>query len=216
MKLSPEEINQIKSWISKRGFTHTDVQFEIIDHVASAIEDLREEKPELDLESAYNKVRSKFGPTGFLSFEESIQKRYQKELNHAYLNGAKSFIASPKLIILALFSIVLFQLSKSSPDYFEIILQSIVFTFVLLFFAYSFFLFLSKRYLRKYLSFKMSVGIITLSASLVFNLRFFYIDLVNHNLSIVLLVALTLLIYSVAKGSLGMINKTEELNKIYQ
>ncbi|WNB17048.1 hypothetical protein [Marivirga arenosa] len=216
MKLSPEEINQIKAWISKRGFTHTDVQFEIIDHVASAIEDLREEKPELDLESAYNKVRSKFGPMGFLSIEESIQKRYQKELNHAYLNAAKSFIASPKMIILALFWIVLFQLSKSFPDYFKMILQSIVISLVVFSFGYSLILYLSKRHIRKYLSFKMSVGIIALSASLLFNIRFLYLEIVHHNLSAFLVSLLPLIIYSVYKGSLRMINKTEELNTIYQ
>ncbi|MGM0581210.1 MAG: hypothetical protein ACQETL_11055 [Bacteroidota bacterium] len=84
MKLTSEQIAQIKSWISKRGFTHTDVQYEIIDHVASAIEDKMDEKPELSLAKAFEEVHRSFGVFGFEEFEESIAKKLNKELLFNY------------------------------------------------------------------------------------------------------------------------------------
>lgn len=43
MKLAPDQITALKKLISFKGYEETDVQYEILDHVASRIEALMEE-----------------------------------------------------------------------------------------------------------------------------------------------------------------------------
>lgn len=119
MKLSSEQIAQIKSWISKRGFTHTDVQYEIIDHVASAIEDKIENKPELGLEGAFSEVHKSFGVFGFQTFEESIANRLNKELWRSYGVAIKQIIKSEKILIPILLIMGLNLFRQQFIKYFE-------------------------------------------------------------------------------------------------
>ena len=39
MNLNKEQLHQIKEFIAQRGFKDVDVQMEILDHVASSVED---------------------------------------------------------------------------------------------------------------------------------------------------------------------------------
>ena len=82
MKLSVEQINLIKAFVSRRGFTYPDVQLEIIDHVASRVEQLITDNPKLSLEEAINITHGEFGEMGFSVFEDSmissLQKKYFK------------------------------------------------------------------------------------------------------------------------------------------
>lgn len=43
MNLSKEQLHQIKALIAQRGFKDVDVQMEILDHVASSVEDKMDE-----------------------------------------------------------------------------------------------------------------------------------------------------------------------------
>lgn len=82
MKLTPEQISQIKAFISNRGFTYPDVQLEIIDHVASRVEVLLTEKPQFDIDEAIRIAHGEFGIMGFSVFEDvmvsNLQKKYFK------------------------------------------------------------------------------------------------------------------------------------------
>jgi len=216
MKLSAEEISQIKAWISKKGFTHTDVQFEIIDHVASAIEEIKVQNPEMSLEAAFNKVRESFGPLGFLTFEESIQKRYNSKLMKSYILAAKSFLMSPKLIILGLTLALLYLISNRFSQYFNLVIQSILISYAILSMGYSFYLFRTKKHLKNYLSFNMLAGMPPLLASTIFNLRIIFKDLLTQNWSIVIVGILIVFLYAINKGCMKMVTETEKLHKIYQ
>lgn len=61
MKLTKDQINQIKSMISKKGYPEIDVQYEILDHVACKIEKLQETNPSISIETAFQKVHAEFG-----------------------------------------------------------------------------------------------------------------------------------------------------------
>jgi hypothetical protein len=88
MKLNKEQINQVKNFISKRGFTYYDVQLEIIDHVACKVEDLMTADPGLSLDEAIAQTHAGFGVMGFSVVEDamraSLQKRYWKQYSTAF------------------------------------------------------------------------------------------------------------------------------------
>jgi hypothetical protein len=79
MKLTPEQIAQIKTFISKRGFTYPDVQLEITDHVASRVEELMTANPALNLDEAIRITHGEFGAMGFSVFEDAITSGLQKK-----------------------------------------------------------------------------------------------------------------------------------------
>jgi 4-amino-4-deoxy-L-arabinose transferase-like glycosyltransferase len=215
MKLSAEQIAQIKSWISKRGFTHTDVQYEIIDHVASAIEDKMEEKPQLSLEEAFSEVHKSFGVFGFQSFEESIANRLNKELLHSYWSAFKTIVLSTKIIIPLLIFVIINLISQQIPQYFEKIILGgllglLVFTLLYIFRERK-----SKKYLKSYLSFKMASAVVPLMAVNIFNLRFLFLDLVDPIWTALIISILVIAIWAVYLGSHQMIRKTEKLHLLY-
>jgi hypothetical protein len=216
MKLTSEQIAQIKSWISKRGFTHTDVQYEIIDHVASAIEDKIEDNPELGLEEAFFEVHKSFGVFGFQTFEESIANRLNKELLRSYWSACKEILFSTKIIIPILIFIIINLISQQLPRYFDQFILSSLIGFCIFALIYIFLVRRSKKHLKSYLSFKMASAIIPLMTVSIFNLRFLYLELFNPIWTSILIGILAIAMWSVFLGCKQMIRKTEKLHKLYK
>jgi hypothetical protein len=119
MKLSKQQIEQLKPMISKKGYPEIDVQYEILDHVACKVEELLEENPKMSLPDAFHKVHASFGIFGFSGLEESykglIQKRlwgyYWKEILQLFTTYRVIFPIG--LIFLMFHSSILLQDSKS-------------------------------------------------------------------------------------------------------
>jgi len=72
MNLNQEQLHQIKHLIAKRGFTEVDIQMEILDHVASSVEDKMEENPLLSFDAAVSETHRSFGIMGFSDFANGI------------------------------------------------------------------------------------------------------------------------------------------------
>jgi len=89
MKLLPAHINQIKDFVSSRGFTEPDLQMEIIDHMACRVEDLMNASSTLTLGHAIKLAHAEFGVMGFSVFEDAmrsaLQKRYFKVFRKLYV-----------------------------------------------------------------------------------------------------------------------------------
>lgn len=88
MTLTAKDIEQIRAFVSKRGFTEPDLQLEIIDHVACRVEELMNEKPMLTLNEAIVLSHAEFGVMGFSVFEDAmrnaLQQRYLKLFYSTY------------------------------------------------------------------------------------------------------------------------------------
>lgn len=80
MRLSENQIEQLKILISKKGYPEIDVQYEILDHVACKAEVMLAENPNLKIEEAFQKVHASFGIFGFAELEESYKKLIEKRL----------------------------------------------------------------------------------------------------------------------------------------
>lgn len=109
MKLTNSQIEQLKSWISKKGYPEVDVQYEILDHVACRIERLQEENPKLSLESAFQKVHAEFGVFGFSSLEESYKKMIEKRLRGYFWQEIQALLLSARVLIPFVLTFAFFQ-----------------------------------------------------------------------------------------------------------
>jgi len=72
MILSQDQLCQIKDLIAQRGFKEVDIQMEILDHVASSVEDRMEENPLLSFDAAVSETHQSFGIMGFSAFADGI------------------------------------------------------------------------------------------------------------------------------------------------
>ena len=216
MKLSAEQIAQIKSWISKRGFTHTDVQYEIIDHVAAAIEDKMEHKPDISLEEAFKEVHRSFGVFGFQSFEESIASRLNKELWRSYGLAIKQIIKSEKILIPLILILGLILIKQQFIRYFEEFHQIAFLTSLIGSIVYYFVLNRRKKHIKNYLSFRMAIGIIPTLLYVFGNLSINFLKYTNFNFTVAVYSVAVIGIYGVFLGTDQMIKKTEHLHQLYK
>jgi hypothetical protein len=120
MSLTIEQIATIKAFINKRGFTTIEVEMEALDHLASKVESLLEERPDMDFDLALRKAHSGLGVFGLATFEDailmgfrtSVRKQYRIEFL-SYLNGSKIFTLLSVILFSFLFQkIIPFQLDS--------------------------------------------------------------------------------------------------------
>ncbi|MFB2120733.1 hypothetical protein [Parapedobacter sp. 2B3] len=110
MKLTSQQLDYIKGFISKRGFTALDLQMEIIDHVACRVEDLRSENPALPFEDAVAQTHREFGIFGFATLEEAMMKSLTQKYRNQFALEFKRWFSFPTIILVAGFAFLLFQL----------------------------------------------------------------------------------------------------------
>lgn len=99
MKLSKEQIEQVKKMISRKGYPFIDVQYEILDHVACRIEELMAHDSKLSLEAAFAKVHASFGIFGFSSLEESYEKSIQQKATKFTMGALKNILTSWRIVL---------------------------------------------------------------------------------------------------------------------
>jgi hypothetical protein len=102
-KLDKIELETLRSFIQKRGFTYIDVQTELLDHVACRVEEIMEENPDITLDQAIQKSHSEFGIFGFSAVEDSVIAGLTKKYNRFFWRTFFSYFG-PKYILLVLYS----------------------------------------------------------------------------------------------------------------
>jgi hypothetical protein len=74
--LTPEQVKKLFAWCEKYEVYDYDLQLEIVDHLASAIEHQWKENPELSFGWALKNIRDKFGWRDFRKLERKMQRLY--------------------------------------------------------------------------------------------------------------------------------------------
>jgi hypothetical protein len=122
MILTAEQINIIKAFISKRGFTYPDVQLEIIDHVASRVEELMAESPKLSLDEAIGITHAEFGVMGFSVFEDSMIVSLQKKFFKHFVTILFSYFNWKYLPLIAASVYLIYRtyVAVNNPQYFVV------------------------------------------------------------------------------------------------
>src|SRR5690554_2779044 len=100
-KITDEQIEQLFDFTRKHYVEHYDVQVELVDHLANAIETQWAENPNVSFEDALEIEFKKFGVFGFTGLVEQKQNELHKHYNKMLWNEILKFVSIPKALITA-------------------------------------------------------------------------------------------------------------------
>jgi hypothetical protein len=107
-KLTTEEIEELFIFCKKHYVEHYDLQIELVDHMASNIEEQWSKNSELSFDAALNQSFSKFGIYGFAKVKLQKQEALQRKYRNLLFRYTLEFYKLPKLILTFAFTLVLF------------------------------------------------------------------------------------------------------------
>jgi hypothetical protein len=122
LKLTPEQIDRLYQFTRQHYVEWYDLQTELVDHLANAIESQWQEYPKLSLEEALQKEFKKFGVFGFMDVVEKRQAALNKKYNGIIWKHFKAFFTIPKIILTATLVAVTFALLNVSLYKSEVVL----------------------------------------------------------------------------------------------
>lgn len=97
--LTQEQIDHLFDFVRKKYVRYIDVQYELVDHLATGIEEQWETNPELPFKQALNNVYSNFPVTGFTNYVTAAEKelgRYWRGRVYRYI---LAYFKLPKVIL---------------------------------------------------------------------------------------------------------------------
>ena|SRR5690606_10805139 len=115
-RLSKQQIDQLFAFTKKHCVEFYDVQVELVDHLANAIEEQWKENPTISFEDALQTEFKKFGIFGFTGLVEQKQVALQ---NHYWKSVKKElidFISIPKAILTGIVFYGLFQFFSNPSE----------------------------------------------------------------------------------------------------
>jgi hypothetical protein len=99
MKLTPEQIERLYQFTRQHYVEYYDLQTELVDHLANAIEAKWQENQKLTFEEILQKEFKKFGVFGFMDVVEKRQAALNRKYNGIIWNHFKAFFTIPKIIL---------------------------------------------------------------------------------------------------------------------
>ena len=125
-KISPEQTEQLFAFTIKHFVEYYDLQNELTDHLANAIEERWKTEPNLSFDDALRQEFKKFGIFGFTGIVEKRQVALSKKYNKLMWGYVKQFFKLPQVLLtIALFAFV-FKLISYSADAFIFILAAAI------------------------------------------------------------------------------------------
>ena len=110
--ITAEETQFLFEFCRKHYVYHYDLQVELVDHLASSIEEQWEANPELLFEDALHQSFRKFGIHGFSKIKEQKQKELRKKYNRLLWKYLFDFFSWPKIVMTFAFTTILATLFK--------------------------------------------------------------------------------------------------------
>lgn len=114
MKLTPQQIDQLYLFTHQHYVEYYDLQTELVDHLANAIEAEWQQNPKLTFDEVLNKEFNKFGVFGFMDVVESRQAALGKKYNRIVWEHFKDFFGIPKIVLTLAAALLLFIILKAS------------------------------------------------------------------------------------------------------
>lgn len=136
-QITANQTEQLFQFCRNHYVYHYDVQIELVDHLASAIEEQWEENPQLDFNEALKKSFSKFGIYGFSKVKEEKEKALRKKYNRLHWQYLLNFFSWPKILLTSCFTIVLFTLFQITEEEMFIVGLLLVASLVVIVYYYS-------------------------------------------------------------------------------
>ncbi|WP_417356042.1 hypothetical protein [Flavobacterium sp.] len=143
-RISDEEIDKLYAFTRKHFVEYYDLQTELVDHLANAIEEKWRQQPEVSFDDALQQEFKKFGVFGFMDVLErrqlALTKKYRKLL-WAYF---REYFKLPKILL----TIILTVLVAKSIQHIHAVIAPVLLFSILIFSLFRFFV-LNYRYRKK-------------------------------------------------------------------
>jgi hypothetical protein len=110
MTLTFAEIQRIETFVKSKYVEYHDIQVELVDHLASAIEAELEQSPNQDFEKLLRSKYKNFGLFGFSDFVTERAKAAYSESRKKYWRQFFEFFKLPKFVYTMLLFILTFLL----------------------------------------------------------------------------------------------------------
>lgn len=107
-----EETQKLFKFCHDHFVYHYDLQVELVDHLASSIEEQWQTDPDLSFDDALHKTFKKFGITGFSKIKEEKQKELSRKYNRLIWKYVIEFFSWPKIVMTAAFTLGLATVFK--------------------------------------------------------------------------------------------------------
>ena len=114
MKLNTSQIDQLFIFTQQHYVEYYDLQSELVDHLANAIEMQLHENPNRSFDEVLNIEFKKFGVFGFMDVVEKRQLALGKKYNGLVWQHFKYFFGIPKIILTIAMTLLLFTFIKLS------------------------------------------------------------------------------------------------------
>ncbi len=108
--ITTEQNQQLFQFCREHYVYHYDLQVELVDHLASAIEEQWQQNPELPFKKALWNTFAKFGITGFNKIKEQKQKELRRKYTKLHLQFFYSFFRWPQIALTFACTYLLFEL----------------------------------------------------------------------------------------------------------
>ena len=118
MALTQTQIEELFRFCEKKFVRHYDLQVELVDHLASRIEEEIEVDEKLTFEAALKKVYAGFGLFGFAHIVRERGESLRKQHNKTYRDEVKRFFTLPKIVLtISLFLLFLYAGEMMPSEY---------------------------------------------------------------------------------------------------
>lgn len=115
MTLTEEQIQTLFRFCEKKRIVHYDLQVEIVDHLANAIEERMEQDGSLLFEDALMQVHQSFGPLGLRSMTATREAALQKKYSRMKWQLLRSYFTWPKFA----FTLLMIVIAVSLPRFLD-------------------------------------------------------------------------------------------------
>lgn len=116
-QITPEHIDDLYTFTRKHFVEHYDLQTELVDHLAQAIEELWKEQPHLDFKQALQIEFKKFGVFGFMEVVEQRQSALSIKYYKLIWQHFKDYFKLPRVLLTILVIVITFYFMRSISAY---------------------------------------------------------------------------------------------------
>jgi len=113
-QVSPAQIEMLFKFMRQKYVRYYDVQIELVDHFASAIESMWEKNPSMTFEQGIDKVYAEFPITGFNNLIQEKTAVLNKKIETHAWKEVKAYLQLPKIMLTFLCCTILYLLFKQS------------------------------------------------------------------------------------------------------
>ncbi|TDB63741.1 hypothetical protein [Arundinibacter roseus] len=106
--LTDAQIDALTEFVKRKYVDYYDVQLELVDHLASEIEQRLAATPALSFDTALQQVYARFGIFGFTEVIEEKAKAVNRKNRHLFWKSVKSLFVLPKIIGTLILTLILF------------------------------------------------------------------------------------------------------------